>query len=74
VVAVIGILLTIAGMPNIYAAPEYSGPAATNQWLHAGAHLTVGLLAVTLITWGVSSLAMRFARRRSPRPASVVAA
>src|SRR5204863_2643225 len=34
-IAVLGILLAIAGLPNIYAAPEYSGPPfarSANQW------------------------------------------
>ena len=36
VIAVAGIVLSIAGFPNIFAAPEYSGPATPqNQWLHA---------------------------------------
>jgi hypothetical protein len=74
IVPVLGILLTIAGMPNIYAAPEYGGPAGTNQWLHAGAHLTLGLLAVTLITWGVSSLALLVTRKMSSRPTAAAAA
>src|SRR5436190_244006 len=40
-IAVAGILLAIAGFPNIYAAPEYSGPPfarSSNQWAHVLAH------------------------------------
>ena len=33
-IAVLGILLAIAGLPNVYAAPEFSF-GAQNQWLHA---------------------------------------
>ena len=66
-IAVTGILLTIAGVPNIYAAPEFSGPAAQNQWLHALAHLTIGLLAATLIWWGVACLAMWITRKVAAR-------
>ena len=62
-IAVLGILLTIAGLPNIYGAPEYSGPAAPNQWLHAAAHLTVGMLAVTLLWWGAACLSAFVARK-----------
>ena len=67
-IAVAGILLTIAGLPNIYAAPEFSGPAAQNQWLHAGAHLTIGMVAATLIWWGVASIAMLVTRKLAGRP------
>ena len=72
-IAVLGILLTIGGLPNIYAAPEYSGPAASNQWLHALAHLTIGMIATTLILWGVACLAMLISRKVAPRPAAAAA-
>jgi hypothetical protein len=69
-IAVTGILLTIAGFPNIYAAPEYSGPTANpNQWVHIGAHLTIGMVAATLILWGVSSLTLVITKRVARRPA-----
>jgi hypothetical protein len=67
-VAVTGILLSIAGAPNIFAAPEYSGPAAQNQWLHAAAHLTIGMVVASLLLWGVASLALWVAKRAAPRP------
>ena len=63
VIAVTGILLTIAGLPNVFAAPEYSGPAATNQWLHALVHLTIGMVVAPLIAWGVGSLVLLGAKR-----------
>ena len=68
VVAVTGILLAIAGFPNVFAAPEFSGPVAQNHWLHALAHLTVGMVVAPLLLWGVASLAMWIARRSVPRP------
>jgi hypothetical protein len=43
-IAVAGILLAMSGLPNIYAAPEYSSQASS-QWVHALAHLTLGLAA-----------------------------
>jgi hypothetical protein len=57
-IAVLGILLTIAGYPNVYAAPEYSPTAGTSQWLHVLAHLTAGMIAAPLIGWAVASLVM----------------
>jgi hypothetical protein len=64
--AVLGILLTIAGYPNLYAGPEFS--PSQNQWLHILAHLTAGLVASPLVGWAVASLAMLVTRAVSPRP------
>jgi hypothetical protein len=67
-IAVLGILLTIAGFPNIYAAPEYSPSPDVNQWLHILAHLTVGMVAASLILWGVSSLVMLVTKKLAKQP------
>jgi hypothetical protein len=65
-IAVTGIVLAIAGVPNVFAAPEYSGPAdAGSQWLHALSHLTVGMVAAPLVLWAVASLALWTTRRLS---------
>ena len=70
VIAVAGILLSIFGFSNIFAAPEYSGPATTqNQWLHAVSHLTIGMVAAPLVLWAVGSLAMWITKKAAPRPA-----
>jgi len=71
-IAVAGILLAIAGFPNIYAAPEYSGPPfarSPNQWNHALAHLTIGIVVPVLLGWGVSSLVLLITKRVARRPA-----
>jgi len=71
-IAVFGILLAIAGLPNIYAAPEYSGPPfarSANQWTHALAHLTIGIVVPTLLGWGVASLVLLITKKVSRRPA-----
>jgi len=65
-IAILGILLTIAGLPNIYGAPEYSVP---NQWLHVAAHLTIGMVAASLLLWGFASLVLLVTKKSSPRPA-----
>ena len=67
-IAVLGILLAIAGLPNIYAAPEYSFRAAS-QWTHLLAHLTVGMVVPPLLSWGVGSLVMLITKRVARRPA-----
>ncbi len=67
-VAILGILLSTAGFPNVFAAPEYS-PAAS-QWFHALAHLTIGMIVPTLLCWGVASLVMLVTKKLTPRPAT----
>ncbi|MET0554294.1 MAG: hypothetical protein ABW221_14725 [Vicinamibacteria bacterium] len=67
--AILGILLTIAGYPNLYATPEVMG--SLNQWWHIGAHLTLGMAFAPLIGWGLASLAMLVTRAVAPRPAAV---
>jgi hypothetical protein len=71
-IAVAGILLAIAGFPNIYAAPEYSGPPfarSANQWSHALAHLTIGIVVPVLLGWGVAALVLLITKRVARRPA-----
>ncbi len=65
-IAVVGILLSIAGLPNVYAAPEYSF-GAHSQALHILAHLTVGILVPPLLLWGVASLVLFVTKRVAPR-------
>ena len=69
-IAVVGIVLSIAGLPNIFAAPEFSGPAGgtQSQWTHALAHLTIGMVAFPLVLWGVASLVMLITKRVARRP------
>jgi len=70
-IAVAGILLAIAGLPNIYAAPEFSGPPfarSSNQWNHALAHLTIGMVAPVLLWWGVASLVLLVTKKVARRP------
>ena len=68
-IAVLGILLAIGGFPNIYAAPEYSF-GAQSQWVHALAHLTIGIVVPSLLLWGVSSLVLRITKALARRPAA----
>ena len=66
-IASLGIVLAIAGRPNIFAAPEYSF-GATSQGAHLLAHLTIGIVVSTLLLWGVASLVMLMAKRIVRRP------
>ena len=66
-VAVLGILLDMAGYANVYAAPEFTFGSAPVP--HLVSHLTIGLVVPPLIFWGVSSLVLRVTRKLSARPA-----
>jgi hypothetical protein len=71
-IAVAGILLAVAGFPNVYAAPEFSGPPfarSPDQWQHALAHLTIGMVAPALLWWGVACLVLLVTKRVGRRPA-----
>ena len=68
VIAVIGILLDMAGYANVYAAPEFT--FGTGQVAHLLAHLTIGLIVPPFLFWGVSSLVLFFTKKASPRPAT----
>ncbi len=67
-IAVIGILLAIGGYPNIYAAAEFS-VGAQSQWVHLLAHLTIGIIVLPLLLWGVASLVMLVTKKVVRRPA-----
>ena len=67
-IAVLGILLSIAGFRNIFTAPEYSF-GVQDQWMHLLSHLTVGLIVPPLLLWGVASLVLLITKRVAQRPA-----
>jgi hypothetical protein len=67
-IAVLGILLEIAGLPNVYAAPEFGIP---NHWLHILGHLTIGMVAAPLIGWAAASLVMLVTKKIAPRRPAV---
>jgi len=68
-VAVLGIGLAMAGLQNVYAAPEYSFPPPYGQGVHMAGHLTIGIVVPTLLIWGVASLVMLITKAVSPRRA-----
>ena len=60
-IAILGIGLSVLGLPNIYDATEFRGPFATAQTTplqHALAHLLVGTTVGTLVGWCLGALAM----------------
>jgi len=69
-IAIVGIALTIAGLPNIFGAPEYSGPLfQAHQWGHMLGHVIGGMGVFSMVGWGVASLVMLITKKVAPRPA-----
>ena len=68
------VLSALTGRENIYSAPEYSGPLASNPWLHAGGHLLDGLIVGPLIGWLFGSLIMWIVQKVSGTGTRVSAA
>jgi len=67
-------LAAVTGRENIYSVPEYSGPLAGNQWLHAGGHLLDGLIVGPLVGWLIGAGVMFITRKVSPDNARASAA
>src|SRR5215475_5284462 len=60
----------IAGKENIFTRPEYSGPMASNQWLHAAGHIADGFIVGPLIGWLIGAIIM-FVVLKISRPKAV---
>lgn len=69
-IAILGIGLSMAGLENIFAASEYSGPFVKMQWAHMLGHVIVGMGVLSLLGWGVGSLIMLVTKKVAARPAA----
>ena len=63
-------LSAITGKENIFSRPEYSGPMASNQWIHAAGHLADGFIIGPLIGWLIGAIIM-FVVLKVSRPKAV---
>jgi hypothetical protein len=63
-------LSAITGKENIFSRPEYSGPLASNQWLHAAGHVADGFIVGPLIGWLLGAIIM-FVILKLSRPKTV---
>src|SRR5262249_5187961 len=63
-------LSAITGTENIFSRPEYSGPMASNPWLHAAGHLADGFIIGPLIGWLLGAIIM-FVVLKVSRPKAV---
>ncbi len=69
-IAVLGILVSIAGFPNVFTAPEFSGPVSNpNPWHHLLAHLTIGIVVPSLLLWGIGSVLLFVTKKVARREA-----
>jgi hypothetical protein len=68
VIIITGIVIAIqTGKDNIFSLPEYAGGQDGKTWLHAGAHLVLGLTVGPLLAWLVGSIIMWVTKKISPR-------
>ena len=73
-IIVVGIVIGIVtGHDNVFTAPEYSGGVDGKTWLHAGAHVVLGMLVGSLLGWLIASIVMWVTKRVARRPAPAVA-
>ena len=71
-IVIAGIVLSMAGYSNIFAAPEYSPPFAQTpqlQWAHILGHVIGGMGIGSLVGWGLASLVMLITKALVKRPA-----
>jgi hypothetical protein len=59
-------LAIFTGTDNIYSLPEYSGGSDGKTWTHAGAHLVIAGIAVSLFGWLLSSIIMFVTKKVAP--------
>lgn len=72
-ITIAGIALSMAGLPNIFAAPEYSGSFVKippqMQSVHILGHVIGGMGVFSIVGWGVASLVMLITKKLVRRPA-----
>jgi hypothetical protein len=59
-------LAIFTGQDNIYSLPEYSGGVDGKTWGHAGAHVVLATIALTLLGWAVGSLILFVTKKVAP--------
>lgn len=70
-IIIAGIVIAIfTGVDNIFSAPEYSGGGDGKTWLHAGAHLVLGVIVGSLVAWLIGSVIMFVTKKVAPREAA----
>lgn len=68
VIIITGIVIAIqTGKDNIFSLPEYAGGQDGKTWLHAGAHLLLGLTIGPLLAWLVGCVIMWVTKKVSPK-------
>jgi hypothetical protein len=68
IIIIAGIVIAIeTGKDNIFSVPEYAGGRDGKTWLHAGAHLVLGLTIGPLIAWLVGCVIMWVTKKAAPK-------
>jgi hypothetical protein len=71
IISISGIVLAIlSNTNNIFSSPEFAFGGDGKTWVHAGAHIVVGIPLGSLIPWLVGSLVLAVARKMSRVPRS----
>jgi hypothetical protein len=66
-IIIAGIVIAIeTGRDNIFSVPEYAGGRDGKTWLHAGAHLVLGLIG-PLVVWLIGSVIMWVTKKVAPK-------
>jgi len=70
-IIIAGIVIAIfTRRDNIFSAPEYSGGGDGKTWLHAGAHLVLGVIVGSLVAWLVGSVILFATKKATARDAA----
>ncbi len=73
-IIIVGIVIAIeTGRDNIFSVPEYAGGRDGKTWLHAGAHLVLGLTIGPLVAWLVGCAIMWVTKKVSPKDSAPAA-
>jgi hypothetical protein len=68
-VALAIVLAIVTAQDNIYTAPEYSGGNDGKNWMHVFAHVVIAAVALPLVSWAISSLALLVTKKVAPKAA-----
>jgi hypothetical protein len=67
-IVIAGIVIAIyMHKDNVFSAPEFSGGTDGKTWLHAGAHLIVGIIIGPLVGWLIGCVLLFIVKKVTPR-------
>jgi hypothetical protein len=67
-IVIVGIVIAIyTHKDNVFSAPEFSGGTDGKTWLHAGAHLVVGVIIGPLVGWLIGCALLWVVKKVAPQ-------